>query len=77
VKTALALMVILNFIMALAVAAFLMTYTIVETQGGGEFLVLKSEQGKECKDGGGCAVFSEREFQRVIQVIAMQLRGRM
>jgi hypothetical protein len=77
VKTALALMVILNLIMALAVAAFLMTYSIVETQTGGEFLVLKSEQSKECKDGGGCAVFSEREFQRVIQVIAMQLRGRM
>lgn len=76
-KTALALMVVLNLIMALALAAFLMTYTVVETQTGGEFLVLKSEQGKECKDGGGCAVFSEREFQRVIQMIALQLRGRM
>lgn len=70
-------MVVLNLIMALALAAFLMTYTVVETQTGGEFLVLKSEQGKECKDGGGCAVFSEREFQRVIQMIALQLRGRM
>lgn len=65
-KVAAALLVVLNIIGALAVAAFLMTYSIVETDVGGEFLILKAEQAKECRDGGGCAVFSQREFSLLL-----------
>jgi hypothetical protein len=28
----------------------------------GDILVMTPQQAKECEDGGGCAIFSEREF---------------
>jgi hypothetical protein len=54
-------------------------FSFAETITGGEYLVLKAEQAKECKEGGGCAVFSEREFHRHVmqmaQILLMQ-RGK-
>jgi hypothetical protein len=36
-------------------------YGFAETVGG-DILVMGPQQAKECEDGGGCAIFSEREF---------------
>ena len=48
-----------------------MTFTIMTTMRGDEWLILREEQAKECKES-GCAVFSENEFHRAMQ----QLLGR-
>jgi hypothetical protein len=47
---------------------------VAETQGGGEFLILKSEQFSECSTGGGCAVFSRNEFERALMQWLMMNR---
>lgn len=31
--------------------------------GTGDYMVLKDTQAKECLEGGGCAIYSKREFQ--------------
>jgi hypothetical protein len=48
-------------------------FSLVETAMTGEWMLLKDAQAKECKDGGGCAVFSEREFHNAVYQTAMQL----
>lgn len=43
---------------------------VAETKAGGEFLILQSQQAAECHLGGGCAVFSEREWlQSIMQLL--------
>lgn len=57
-------------------AAFLHYFTVVPTVRGDEFLVLRAEQAAECKLGGGCAVFSEREWLQAVQQLVLELRRR-
>lgn len=73
-KVAALVLLILNVIVALAATAFFLKFSIVESVSG-EYLLLKPEQAAECKMGGGCAVFSEREWmQSVIQALRRQGR---
>jgi hypothetical protein len=48
-------------------------FSLVETAMTGEWMLLKDAQAKECKEGGGCVVFSEREFHNAVMNTAMQL----
>jgi hypothetical protein len=48
-------------------------FSLVETAVTGEWMLLKDAQAKECKEGGGCAVFSEREFSNAVMQTAMQM----
>jgi GGDEF domain-containing protein len=73
-KTAFALLVIFNIVVALAVAAFFFRYSIVETVGGDEFLIVLQKQSAECGSGGGCAVFSHREWVQSVEQIVGQMR---
>lgn len=52
---------ILIVVLAICGVWFTRTYTIIKTQVSEEFLVLRTEQAKECLEGGGCAVYSGRE----------------
>lgn len=74
-KAALALLVIFNIIVALAVAAFFFRYSIIETVQGGEYVIVHDKQNDECQTGGGCAIFSHREWLQSLQQMLMQ-RGR-
>lgn len=73
-KTFALLLFVVNVIAALAIAAFFAKYSVIQTAGGDEFVVVLSTQADECKSGGGCAVFSQREFFRAM---AQAMRGRM
>lgn len=57
-------------------AYFFRTYTVVETKRGGEYLVLRAEQAKECDEGNGCAVWSAREFQNALMAWLIMNRQR-
>ena len=46
-------------------------FSLVETNMGGEYLILHHEQAEECRHGGGCAVWSRREFRAAIQQILL------
>ena len=52
-----------------------MTYTVMKTVIGGDYIVVTEKQAKECKEGGGCAIFSEREFDQTVRMILAQ-RGK-
>lgn len=71
-KVAALLLLIFNVIAGLAVAAFLFRYSLVTTPAG-EFLFVEATQANECNGGGGCAVFSQREF--VMAVHQLSRRG--
>ena len=60
---------------AIAAAGFaLVKLTFVATPDG--ILVLYAKQAKECEEGGGCAVFSVREFEAAMfQILARQRRN--
>ena len=59
-------------------AVALKNFSLVETAMTGEWMLLKAAQAKECEEGGGCAVFSEREFRNAVMQTAMQmLRGKL
>jgi hypothetical protein len=49
------------------------TFTVVKTNASEEFLVLRSEQAKECFDGGGCAVYSGRERNKELNAFLQYL----
>lgn len=58
-----------------AIAYALLTLSFVRTPDG--ILVLYQKQAKECAEGGGCAIFSQREFEAaVFQILARQRRTR-
>jgi hypothetical protein len=75
-KFAALLLLIFNVIAALAVAAFLSKYSLVTTPAG-EFLFLEARQANECRIGGECAVFSQREWLQSLQAFVMQRGGRL
>lgn len=60
---------------AIVAAGFAMAkLTFVATPDG--ILVLYEKQAKECEEGGGCAIFSVREFEAsVYQLLARQRRN--
>jgi hypothetical protein len=60
-KVAALLLLIFNVIAGLAVAAFFFHFSMVVTPAG-EFLFVEEKQANECRLGGECAVFSQREF---------------
>lgn len=63
------LCVFLIFVVGLA-AAFVVwasrSYTLQKVLVGEDYLLLAPEQAKECESGGGCAIFSAREFERAV-----------
>lgn len=67
---------LVSVFVAAIVAAFFHYFTLVPTVRGDEYLVLRAEQAAECALGGGCAVFSEREWLQSVQSIVLQLRER-
>jgi hypothetical protein len=64
------LVVVLGVAAALGLAWLLNPYTIRQTPDG--FLVLNARQSAECDEGGGCAVFSQREFGQAVNSILSQ-----
>lgn len=42
------------------------SYSLQKVQVGDDYLLLAPEQAEECRSGGGCAVFSEREFAQAV-----------
>lgn len=74
-KIALMLLAVVNLIFVLAVSAFFFKYSIVEVQSGDEFVVVQRKQADECLKGGGCAIFSQREFEQTLMAyITMIIR---
>ncbi len=56
------------------IACALLTLSFVRTPDG--ILVLYAKQAKECEEGGGCAIFSHREFEAAVyQILARQRRN--
>jgi hypothetical protein len=53
------------------------TFTVMKTVIGDDYLLMTDKQAKECKEGGGCAIFSEREFSRTVNAIIAQQRPRL
>ena len=50
-----------------------LTLTIRQTPDG--ILVLYAKQARECDEGGGCSIFSQREFEAAVyQILARQQR---
>lgn len=49
---------------------FYVTVPVVKTADG--ILLLTEKQGKECAEGGGCAIFSEREFGTAVNGILLR-----
>lgn len=47
-------------------------FSVIETQDG--YLVLNKRQAKECDEGGGCAVFSQREFVIAVQNLMRRVK---
>lgn len=41
-------------------------FTVVETNTGGEWMLLRGVQTAECEAGNGCAVYSVREIQNLL-----------
>jgi hypothetical protein len=50
-------------IVSAAAAVARWAYTDIAGQG---VLILPGQQGSECKDGGGCAAYSQRELQQIV-----------
>jgi hypothetical protein len=48
------------------------SFTVIETPDG--YLVLNKRQAKECEEGGGCAVFSQREFVDAMNKLMSRVR---
>ena len=48
--------------------------SVVPTQAGDEYLLLGPVQAAECAMGGGCAVFSQREFRMAVTQIIAQFQ---
>lgn len=46
----------------------------IRPAGDGDLLLLRHDQAKECEEGGGCAVFSEREFKMAVMGILRQMQ---
>jgi hypothetical protein len=65
-----AVLLVLNVIAGLAIAAFFFRFSLVVTPSG-EYLFVETEQANECRIGGPCAVYSKREF---IQAMMMARR---
>jgi hypothetical protein len=51
------------------------TYTVIKTQVTEEFLVLRTEQAKECAEGGGCNVYSYRERTKELNAFLAYLQS--
>ncbi len=58
---------LLSVAVAATIGAIAATFSIVPTKAGDEYMILRATQAQECKDGGGCAVFSTNELRRLIQ----------
>lgn len=53
-------------------------YKLQATVVGDDYMVMTEKQASECADpqSGGCAIFSEREFNRVLMMLLQQYGGR-
>ena len=51
---------------------FARTFTVRAVAGADDYLILGATQAQECEEGGGCMIFSTREFQRAVAFILMQ-----
>lgn len=60
--------------LAITAGSITLAFSVQPTLAGNEFLLLKPEQAKECADGGGCAVFSEREFKMAVMGFLRQMQ---
>ncbi len=49
---------------------FYVSVPVVKTADG--IMLLTEKQGKECAEGGGCAIFSEREFETAVNGILLR-----
>jgi hypothetical protein len=47
----------------LAACVYGWQFSVFKSTVNGDWLILGDVQAKECRDGGGCEVFSERELQ--------------
>jgi hypothetical protein len=68
----------LRYVLAALVVASIATWAFVAltfTTTPDGILVLYSKQAKECEEGGGCAIFSQREFEAAVNhILALQRR---
>lgn len=61
--------------LAIAAGALSLAFTIRPAMGDDGYLLLHGKEAKECEDGGGCAVMSEREFQNAVYRALLQFRN--
>jgi hypothetical protein len=66
---------VLISILAVCGVLFHNTYTVIKSQVSEEFLVLRTEQAKECQEGGGCVVYSSRERNRELNAFLQYLQS--
>ena len=60
----------LSLLSALAGAGYVAAkFRIEPTLQGDDYLVMGEKQAKECAEGGGCAIFSEREFMAAMAAV--------
>lgn len=60
--------------LATFVAVTATVFSIQPAIGGDGWLLLRGKEASECRDGGGCAVMSEREFNEAVLMYLSKLR---
>ncbi|MEY4427731.1 MAG: hypothetical protein RLZZ182_420 [Pseudomonadota bacterium] len=57
-------------ILVAAVTVTLMTYTVVQASDGDGWMVMQRTSAKECDEGGGCVILSQRQGNNLVQYAA-------
>lgn len=52
--------------------AWLRSHAVQTSQG---IALMDDEQSSECRDGGGCAIFSKRELYQLMQAVILRAQG--
>lgn len=60
-------------LLALSGCASISKSDLVPTASGNDFMLLSAEQAKECREGGGCEIYSVREFRQAVQIILQRM----
>lgn len=69
----------LRYVLAALVVVSIATWTFVAlavTTTDDGILILYPRQAKECEEGGGCAIFSQREFEQAVMLILARQQQR-
>lgn len=53
-----------------AATATAMTYTVVHASDGDGWMVMRRTSARECDEGGGCVILSQRQGQNLVQYAA-------